>query len=160
LVERRLPEDEPEAEEPFPPQMPQMIPTADWRHPQQDADLFASSSNDASRLLDLFQEMGFQNGRRPDLLPPNLSGAAGDLPFGVMPQHGNHAPIHQMPFGFQRQANPDDLIQSCLAMLAGAKAGSNEVPHGVGSAGQMSAFSGGMPLGPPFVGRPSGNSYS
>jgi len=160
LVERRLPEDEPESEEQFSPQMPPMVPTAEWPHPQQNTDLSAVSSNDASRLLDLFQEMGFQNGRRADLLPPNLSGAAGDLPFGVMPQHGNHAAIHQMPFGFQRQANPDDLIQSCLAMLAGAKAGNNEVPHGVGGAGQMSAFSGGMPLGQPFVGRSNCNSYS
>jgi len=169
LVERRLPEDEPEAEEPFspqmpprmppqmPPQMPQIIPTADWHHPQQDADL--SANNDASRLLDLFQEMGFQNGRRPDFSPLNLPpGPVGDLPLGAMPRYGNHPPVNQMPFGFQRS---DDLIQSCLAMLAGAKAGNNDVPpHGVGSASQMSAFSGGMPLGPPFVGRPNCNTYS
>lgn len=160
LVERSLPQDQPDSEEMFPPQMPQLIPTTDWRHPQQDADLSAVSGNDAARLLDLFQNMGFQNGRR-DLLPLNLpAGGAGDLPFGVMPQHGNHAPMNQVPFGFQRQAMPDDLIQSCLAMLAGAKAGGNEVPHAAASAGQMSAFSGGMPLGPPLVGRHNCNSYS
>lgn len=156
LVERRLPEDEPESEELFSPQMPQMIPTADWHHPQQDASL--SASNDASRLLDLFQEMGFQNGRRADFSPLNLpQGPAGDVPLGAMPRYGNHPPVNQMPFGFQRS---DDLIQSCLAMLAGAKAGNNDVPpHGVGSASQMSAFSGGMPLSPPFVGRPNCNTY-
>lgn len=153
LIERGGPEAEPEMEEPFSPQMPQMVPTPGY------SDLSAVSSNDASRLLDLFREMGFQNGGRPDFTP----GPVGDLPMGAMPHYGNHPPVTQppqAPVGFQRSTNPDDLIQSCLAMLAGAKAGSNEGPLGVGSAGQMNAFNGGMPIGPPFAfGRPNGNSY-
>merc|ERR1719446_516257 len=51
LIERGAPEDEPESEEPFSPQMP---PTPGY------SDLSAVGGNDASRLLDLFQEMGFQ----------------------------------------------------------------------------------------------------
>lgn len=159
LIDRGGEEDEPQTEEPFLPQMPQMVPTPGY------SDLSAVSSNDASRLLDLFQGMGFQNGRRPDFPSSNLPpGPVRDLPMGAMPHYGNHPPITQTlqaPVGFQHMTNPDDLIQSCLAMLAGAKAGSNEGLLGVGSTGQMNTFNGGMPIGPPFAfGRPSGNSYS
>jgi hypothetical protein len=162
LIERGGPDAEPEVEEPFSPQMPQMVPTPGYSA----ADLSAVSGHDASRLLDLFQEMGFQNGRRPDFPSPNLPpGPVRDFPMGAMPHYGNHPPVPptpQAPVGLQHaNINPDDLIQSCLAMLASSKAGSNEGPLGVGSAGQMNALNGGMPVGPPFTfGRPNGNSYS
>merc|ERR1711988_834214 len=108
---------------------------------------------------------GFQNGRRPDFPSPNLPPGPGrDLPLGAMPRFGAGLPpvtqTPQTPVGFHNSTNPDDLIQSCLAMLAGAKVGNNEGPLGVGSAGQMNAFNGGMPIGPPFAfGRPNSNSY-